>query len=105
VRENSFNSGFLESDLLILRRSAELAEQRIRVLLEVNNSIITKLSQDDLLRSVCTALQGVLPFNRSAITLFVPDHIGGYATNSLNNPCGAAAFFKLLIPLFLELLD
>jgi formate hydrogenlyase transcriptional activator len=56
------------------RRSAELAEQRIRVLLEVNNSIITKLSQDDLLRSVCTALRGVLPFNRSAITLFVPDH-------------------------------
>jgi len=51
-----------------------VAEQRIRVLLEVNNSIITKLSQDDLLRSVCTALRGVLPFNRSAITLFVPDH-------------------------------
>jgi formate hydrogenlyase transcriptional activator len=54
--------------------SAESAEQRIRILLEVNNSIITKLSQDELLRAVCAALQGVLPFNRSAITLYVPEH-------------------------------
>ena len=54
--------------------SAESAEQRIRILLEVNNSIITKLSQDELLRAVCAALQGVLPFSRSAITLYVPEH-------------------------------
>ena len=54
--------------------SAESAEQRVRILLEVNNSIITKLSQDELLRAVCAALQGVLPFNRSAITLYVPEH-------------------------------
>jgi formate hydrogenlyase transcriptional activator len=53
--------------------SAESAEQRLRILLEVNNSIITKLSQDELLRAVCAALQGVLPFNRSAITLYVPE--------------------------------
>src|ERR1700688_1037907 len=53
--------------------SAQLAEQRIRILLEVNNSIITKLSQGELLRAVCAALQGVLPFNRSAITLYVPE--------------------------------
>jgi formate hydrogenlyase transcriptional activator len=54
-------------------RSAESAEQRLRILLEVNNSIITKLNQGELLRAVCAALQGVLPFNRSAITLYVPE--------------------------------
>jgi formate hydrogenlyase transcriptional activator len=49
------------------------AEQRLRILLQVNNSIITKLSQGELLLAVCAALQGVLPFNRSAITLYVPE--------------------------------
>jgi formate hydrogenlyase transcriptional activator len=53
--------------------SARSAEQRVRILLEVNNSIITKLSQGELLLAVCAALQGVLPFNRSAITLYVPE--------------------------------
>ena len=53
--------------------SARSAEQRVRILLEVNNSIITKLSQDELLLAVCASLQGVLPFNRSAITLYVPE--------------------------------
>src|SRR3984893_17877922 len=53
--------------------SAESAEQRLRILLEVNNSIIRKLSQRELLLTVCAALKGVLPFNRSAITLYVPE--------------------------------
>jgi formate hydrogenlyase transcriptional activator len=53
--------------------SAQSAEQRLRILLQVNNSIITKLSQGDLLLAVCAALQGVLPFNRSAITLYIPE--------------------------------
>jgi len=53
--------------------SGGLAEQRLRILLQVNNSIITKLSQGELLLAVCAALQGVLPFNRSAITLYVPE--------------------------------
>src|SRR6202047_3289610 len=53
--------------------SAQLAEQRLRILLQVNNSIITKLSQGELLLTVCAALKGVLPFNRSAITLYVPE--------------------------------
>ena len=42
--------------------SLKVAEQRIRILLEVNNAIINKLNQDELLRAVCKALQGVLPF-------------------------------------------
>jgi len=53
--------------------SGGLAEQRLRILLQVNNSIITKLSQGELLLGVCAALQGVLPFNRSAITLYIPE--------------------------------
>jgi formate hydrogenlyase transcriptional activator len=53
--------------------SAQSAEQRLRILLQVNNSIITKLSQGELLLAVCAALQDVLPFNRSAITLYVPE--------------------------------
>jgi formate hydrogenlyase transcriptional activator len=31
------------------------------------------LSEGELLRAVCAALEGVLPFNRSAITLYVPE--------------------------------
>jgi formate hydrogenlyase transcriptional activator len=54
--------------------SPELAGERIRILLAVNNAIITKLSQDDLLRTVCKTVREVLPFNRSAITLYVPEH-------------------------------
>jgi len=53
--------------------AAESAEQRLRILLQVNNSIITKLSEGELLRAVCAALEGVLPFSRSAITLYVPE--------------------------------
>ena len=53
--------------------SVESAEQRLRILLQVNNSIITKLSEGELLRAVCAALEGVLPFSRSAITLYVPE--------------------------------
>jgi formate hydrogenlyase transcriptional activator len=31
------------------------------------------LSESELLRAVCAALEGVLPFNRSAITLYIPE--------------------------------
>ena len=54
-------------------KSGNSAEQRLRILLELNNSIITKLSESELLRAVCAALEGVLPFNRSAITLYIPE--------------------------------
>src|ERR1700730_17274250 len=53
--------------------SLELGEQRIRILLDGSNAIINKLNEDELLRAVCKALQDVLPFNRSAITLYVPE--------------------------------
>jgi formate hydrogenlyase transcriptional activator len=69
------------------------AEQRLRILLQVNNSIITKLSQGELLLAVCAALQGVLPFNRSAITLYIPerDTLRIFAQNDDH----ASAFFSV----------
>lgn len=50
-----------------------VAERRLRTLLEVNNAIINKLEQADLLRAICKSMRGVLPFDRSAITLYVPE--------------------------------
>jgi formate hydrogenlyase transcriptional activator len=44
--------------------------ERYRKLLEINNAIITSLTQDSLLNSICEALEGVLPVYRAAITLY-----------------------------------
>jgi formate hydrogenlyase transcriptional activator len=51
-----------------LRRS----EERWRTLLEINNAIITHLTQDALLHSVSEALHRVIPFERAAFTLYNP---------------------------------
>jgi formate hydrogenlyase transcriptional activator len=52
-----------------LRASAE----RYRTLLEINNAIITNLTQDSLLNAICQALEGVLPVYRAAVTLYDPE--------------------------------
>ena len=52
-------------------RAARTAE-RYRTLLEVNNAIITNLTQEALLHAVCQALQRVLPTDRAALTLYDP---------------------------------
>jgi formate hydrogenlyase transcriptional activator len=44
-----------------------------RTLLEINNAIITHLSQEALLRSVVEALRRVVSFERAALTLYLPD--------------------------------
>jgi len=44
-----------------------------RTLLEINNAIITNLSQEALLRSVAEALRRVVRFERAAMTLYQPD--------------------------------
>jgi len=51
-----------------MRSSAE----RYRTLLEINNAIITNLTQDSLLNAICESLEGVLPVYRAAITLYDP---------------------------------
>jgi formate hydrogenlyase transcriptional activator len=47
--------------------------ERYRTLLEINNAIITNLTQESLLNAICEALQHVLPVYRAALTLYQPD--------------------------------
>ena len=48
------------------------SEERKRTLLEINNAIITNLTQEGLLRAICGSLQRVLPVDRAAILLCEP---------------------------------
>jgi formate hydrogenlyase transcriptional activator len=52
-----------------LRRS----EEQNRSLLQINNAIITNLTQEALLRSISAALHRVISFDRCAITLYQPE--------------------------------
>jgi PAS domain-containing protein len=59
------------------RKQAEAAlrksEEQNRSLLQINNAIITNLTQQALLRSISEALHPVIPFDRCAITLYQPE--------------------------------
>jgi formate hydrogenlyase transcriptional activator len=59
------------------RKLAEAAlrksEEQNRSLLEINNAIITNLTQQALLRSISEALRPVISFDRCAITLYQPE--------------------------------
>jgi formate hydrogenlyase transcriptional activator len=55
------------------RDSAADAAQRYRTLLEVNNAIVSKLTERELLHATCEALKRVVPFDRAALTLYVPE--------------------------------
>jgi formate hydrogenlyase transcriptional activator len=59
------------------RKQAEAAlrksEEKNRLLLQINNAIITNLPQQALLHSISVALQPVFPFDRCAITLYQPE--------------------------------
>jgi formate hydrogenlyase transcriptional activator len=48
-------------------------EEKNRILLQINNAIITNLTQQALLHSISEALQPVFPFDRCAITLYQPE--------------------------------
>ena len=47
--------------------------ERYRTLLEINNAIITNLTQESLLAAICSAIQRVLPVYRAALTIYDPD--------------------------------
>jgi formate hydrogenlyase transcriptional activator len=47
--------------------------ERYRTLLEINNALITNLTQENLLNAICDALRHVLPVYRAALTLYDPD--------------------------------
>ncbi len=59
------------------RKQAEAAlrksEEQNRMLLQINNAIITNLTQQALLHSISEALHPVISFDRCAITLYQPE--------------------------------
>jgi formate hydrogenlyase transcriptional activator len=59
------------------RKQAEAAlrksEERSRILLQINNAIITNLTQQALLHAISESLRPVFPFDRCAITLYQPE--------------------------------
>ena len=59
------------------RKQAEEAlrksEQLKRSLLDINNAIITNLTEEALLRSISEAVRPCIPFDRCAITLYTPE--------------------------------
>src|SRR5271156_4346131 len=59
------------------RKQAEEAlrksEEKNRILLQINNAIITNLTQQALLRSISEALDPLISFDRCAITLHMPE--------------------------------
>jgi PAS domain S-box-containing protein len=61
------------SEEITQRKQAEAAlrksEEENRILLQINNAIITNLTQQALLHSISEALRPVFPFDRCAITL------------------------------------
>jgi len=56
-------------------RTCELraAEERQRVLLEVNNAIVTCLDRDSLFRATTAALKSVIPYDRAALHIYDPE--------------------------------
>jgi formate hydrogenlyase transcriptional activator len=55
------------------QEALQKSEERSRTLLEINNAIITCLTEETLLRSISRALRPVVPFDTAAITLYVPE--------------------------------
>jgi formate hydrogenlyase transcriptional activator len=65
------------SEDITQRKQAEVAlrksEEKNRILLQINNAIITNLTEQALLCSISEALHPVFPFDRCAITLYQPE--------------------------------
>jgi len=65
------------SEDITQRKQAEAAlrksEERNRILLQINNAIITNLTEKALLHSISGALHPVFTFDRCAITLYQPE--------------------------------
>lgn len=57
----------------VLNAQIRATAERDRTLLEINNAIITNLTQEALLHSIAKALRRVISFDRSAITLYKPE--------------------------------
>ncbi|MBZ5561118.1 MAG: sigma 54-interacting transcriptional regulator [Acidobacteriia bacterium] len=59
-------------EIATLNAKVALTADHLRTLIEVNNAIITNLSEEALLRAVSEAMRRVVPFDRAALTLYLP---------------------------------
>jgi formate hydrogenlyase transcriptional activator len=59
-------------EIAALNTKVEHTAERYRTLLEINNAIITNLSQEALLHAISEVLRRVIPFDRAAFTLYIP---------------------------------
>ena len=50
------------------------AAERYRVLLEINNTIITRLAQDEILHAICEGLKRVVRFDLVGLVLYEPEN-------------------------------
>ena len=57
----------------VLSRQMRQAAEGSAALLDINNAIITKLTQNELFRTICQALLRIMPHARAALTLFDED--------------------------------
>lgn len=49
------------------------SQEQYRVLLEINNAIISNLTQESLFQTITRVLSSILPFDRTTLTLYEPD--------------------------------
>ncbi|MBZ5639514.1 MAG: sigma 54-interacting transcriptional regulator [Acidobacteriia bacterium] len=79
----------LSNDLqrLVKERTCQLshAEERWRVLLQVNNALVTCLDRETLLEAIARALRGVIPYDRMALELDDPIE-GGFKVMAVAGP-------------------
>ena len=66
-------------EIAALNTKVEHTAERYRTLLEINNAIITNLSQEALLHAISKVLSRVIPFDRAAFTLYIPEQQESFA--------------------------
>ncbi len=69
---NALRSAGTDLEALVESRTAQLraAQERQRVLLEVNNAVVSCRDRDSLFRAAASALARVIPFDRAALILY-----------------------------------
>ena len=70
------------------------AEERWRVLLQVNNALVTCLDRETLLETTASALRGVIPYDRMALVLEDPIE-GGFKALAVPSPVSSPPFVPL----------